>query len=194
MYQDDDGQFARSTSAWGVDTLPREASFADLTLSSMRVYVNAARPANRTPNRKSVGETVALVLEDDPDQLALAMRRLTTAGYRVQSADRVQAFYHRLKTTVPDVILLDIELPDGNGFDVLAAVRRDPRYASVPIMMLTACTQPEDIMRGLMLGADGYITKPYGRDTLEYALGYVMRQEVTDQPIWPYRSSAGPAR
>ena len=173
-------QLDRSTSERDADHWAREASYADLTLACLGVYVNHERTANRTPNRKSIRETAALVLEDDPDKLALAVLRLTTVGYKVQSADRVQGFYHRLERSAPDVILLDIELPDGNGFDVLAALRRDPKYAHVPIIMLTARTQPEDIMRGLVLGADGYITKPYGRNALEYALRYVMRQVVIE--------------
>jgi twitching motility two-component system response regulator PilG len=90
----------------------------------------------------------------------------------------VQAFYRRLERSVPDAIFLDIELPDGNGLDVLAALRRNPTYARMPIIMVTSRKAPEDIARGLALGADGYITKPYGKNTLEYALRYVMRQEI----------------
>jgi CheY-like chemotaxis protein len=155
-----------------------EASFADVSLTSVGVYVNYQRILNRQPTRKSVAETVALVVEDDADQLALATRCLTDAGYTVQSADRAQALYHRLQRSAPDAVFLDVDLPDGNGFEVLAQLRRKREYAWLPIIMCTVHSEPEDIARGLSLGADGYITKPYGRNTLEYALRYVMNQEV----------------
>jgi CheY-like chemotaxis protein len=175
-------QFDRSSSESGAQNWMREASFAGIALTSLGVYLNYERVVQRTPNHKSVGATVALVVEDDPDQLALATRCLTSAGYVLQSVDCVRAFYERLKKGLPDAIFLDIELPDGDGFEVLAALREDARYAGLPVIMLTARQTPQDIARGLALGADGYITKPYGRNTLEYALRYVMRQELTQQP------------
>lgn len=155
-----------------------EASFADMSLTRLGVYVNNERIANRSPRAKAPRNTVALVVEDDPDQLALAVLRLTVAGYPVKTADSVQALFQSLEEGMPDVIFLDVMLPDGNGFDALAAIRRHPRYAEVPIIMVTAETDPESVARGLELGCDGYITKPYGENTLDYVLRYVMKQEV----------------
>jgi len=67
---------------------------------------------------------------------------------------------------LPDVALLDIGLPDTNGFDILARMRAHPQLKSIPVIMLTAQAQREDVMRGLAGGADGYITKPFDRDVL----------------------------
>ena len=161
--------------------LDDEISFADLSLSRLGVYVSNERVAQRQPTRKPAGETIAIVLEDDPDQLALAKLRLVTAGYTVVGADSVQAFYRRLQGTTPDVAFLDVNLPDGDGFEVLAALRQDPTYAELPIVMVTVRSEPQDIARGLALGADGYVTKPYGRNTLEYVVRYVIKQEI--QPL-----------
>ena len=158
--------------------LARETSFADTSLTRLGAYVNYERIVRRAPSLKSVAETIALVVEDDPDQLALAVLRLNAAGYATQTADSVLSLHHRLQRRVPDAIFLDIGLPDGDGFEVLASLRRNPAYADLPIIMLTVRTEPEDIARGLALGADGYITKPYGRNTLDYVLRYVMKQEV----------------
>jgi DNA-binding response OmpR family regulator len=97
----------------------------------------------------------------------------------------VKALYHRLQRRVPDALFLDIGLPDGDGFEVLASLRRNPAYADLPIIMLTVRTEPEDIARGLSLGADGYITKPYGRNTLDYVLRYMLKQEVARPPARP---------
>lgn len=158
--------------------LEPEVSLADVSLTHLGVYVAHDRIANRAPSTKRAAETTALVVEDDPDQLALAVLRLTVAGYKVQTVDSVGALFRRLEQSMPDAIFLDIGLPDGDGFDVLVALRRHPAYASLPIIMLTARSEPQDVARGLELGCDGYVTKPYGRNTLEYMLRYVMKQEV----------------
>jgi len=157
-----------------------EVSFADISLSRLGVYVAYERIANRPPSRKSPKATVALVVEDDPDQLALAVLRLTSAGYAARTADCVKALHAELLKSVPDAIFLDIGLPDGDGYAVLATLRRHPSYTHLPIVMLTAKNEPEDVAKGLALGADGYITKPYGRNTLDYALRYVMKQALPD--------------
>lgn len=159
----------------------REVSYADISLTRLGVYISYERIAERAPSAKSVADTVALVVEDDPDQLALAIRCLGAAGYTVGAADSVKALHRRLEEDPPDAIFLDIGLPDGDGFDVLATLRRNPTYTHLPIIMLTAKAEPEDIARGLALGADGYVTKPYSRNTLEYVLRYVMKQEVSVQ-------------
>ena len=67
---------------------------------------------------------------------------------------------------LPDMVLLDIGLPDTSGFDVLARMRAHPQLKPIPVIMLTGQAQREDVMRGLAGGADGYITKPFDRDVL----------------------------
>jgi DNA-binding response OmpR family regulator len=160
-----------------------EVSFADISLSRLGVYVAYDRIANRPASRKDPRYTVALVVEDDPDQLALAVLRLTQADYAVRTADCVKAMYAALQKEMPDAVFLDIGLPDGDGFEVLATLRQHPAYTHLPVIMLTARTEPEDVAKGLALGADGYITKPYGRNTLEYALRYVMKQAAPALPV-----------
>jgi CheY-like chemotaxis protein len=165
-----------------MEQLEPEVSFADISLTRLGVYVSYERIANRPASQKSPAETLALVVEDDPDQLALAVLRLTVAGYPVQTADGVQALYRHLEKGLPDAIFLDIGLWDGDGFEVLAALRQHPKYTRLPIILLTSKGEPEDVARGLALGADGYITKPYGKNTLDYVLRYVMKQEVAPAP------------
>jgi CheY-like chemotaxis protein len=155
-----------------------ETSFADISLTRLGVYVNFERIAHRAPSRKRPHETIALVVEDDPDQLALAVLRLTVAGYPARTADGVAALTKALEEGLPDAIFLDVMLPDGNGFEVLTALRRHPKYAQLPVIMVTSKAEPEDVARGLELGCDGYITKPYGLNTLDYVLRCVMKQEI----------------
>ena len=180
-------QLARKTEpppfeAEDMEHLEPEVSFADISLARLGIYVSYERIRNRAPATKRPAQTVALVIEDDPDQLALAVLRLTVAGYPVKTADGVQALFKSLEIALPDAIFLDVGLPDGDGFEVLATLRQDPRYTHLPIIMLTAQVAPEDVARGLALAADGYITKPYGKNTLDYVLRYVMKQEVLPEP------------
>lgn len=160
------------------ERIARETSFADISLSRLGVYINHERIGKLAPIGKSVADTAVLVVEDDPDQLALAALRLRTAGYGAHTADSVKALYRQLEKGMPDALLLDIELPDGNGFDVLGTLRSNPKYGRLPVLMVTSRTDPEDVAKGLELGADGYVTKPYSASTLEYVLRYVLKQEV----------------
>jgi CheY-like chemotaxis protein len=166
-----------------LEYLEPEVSFADISLTRLGIYVSYERIANRAATNKTPAETLALIVEDDPDQLALAVLRLTDAGYPVQCADSVETLFRNLEKGLPDAIFLDIELPDGNGFDVLATLRLHPAYTHLPIIMVTAKAESENVARGLVLGADGYITKPYGKNTLDYVLRYVMKQEALPVPI-----------
>ena len=95
-----------------------------------------------------------LVVEDDPDQAALADLRVSMAGYNVRIAHtRREMFTDLISKPAPDAVLLDIMLPDGDGFQMLAGMRRHPKFALIPVIMLTAKTEPDDIQRGLALGA-----------------------------------------
>lgn len=154
------------------------SAFADTSLSRLGVYLTHDRISHRLPSFKTVDRTLALVVEDDPDQRALAVRRLTSAGYRADTADCVAELLRYLDAKAPDAIFLDINLPDGDGFDVLAGLRRHPLFTHLPIVMLTARTERADIAKGLALAADAYVTKPYGSNTLEYVLRCLMKQEV----------------
>ena len=125
---------------------------------------------------KLPAETVVLIVEDDPDQLALADLRLTLAGYQVRRATCIDDLLQRLRINgTPDLLILDVELPDGNGFELLSKMRRHPKYANLPIVMLTSRNDPEDIGRGLAWGADGYITKPYSKNMLSDVISKVLK-------------------
>jgi len=75
----------------------------------------------------------------------------------------------------PDLLLLDVMLPDGNGFDILGKLRARPEFAMLPIVLLTVKAELANIRKGLALGADGYITKPYSKNQLAEVIGRVLR-------------------
>jgi CheY-like chemotaxis protein len=169
---------ADRTQAMDQSSVRKEAADAGTALARTGAYISADRLNKRPAPRKSPGDTVVLIVEDDPDQLALADLRVSMAGYKVRVAATVNAFLHSmLDDGPPDLLLLDVMLPDGNGFDVLAKMRRHAVLGSLPIVMLTSENEPEDIGKGLLLGADGYITKPYTKNILADVIRRVLKQD-----------------
>jgi CheY-like chemotaxis protein len=153
-----------------------EAKAAGEALHGRGAYLAEARLQNRAPLAKEPAQIMVLLVEDDPDQAALADLRLSMAGYGVRLArDRRETMLGLVTHPAADVVLLDVILPDGNGFDILAGMRRHPEFALLPVIMLTALASAEDIRRGLDLGADGYMTKPYSKDLLVDTIRRVLR-------------------
>jgi len=144
--------------------LERTAREAGAALTGSGVFLATDRLRNLAPLRKPPAQTMVCIVEDDPDQLALADLRVSMAGYQVRVARSGAEFVNVIRSHAPpDILLLDVMLPDGNGFDILARIRSHPKLALLPVVMLTAENRAEDIKRGLALGADAYVTKPYSK-------------------------------
>lgn len=157
--------------------LKEAAKIAGNSLARTGAYLAEDRLRSRPALAKPPAETVILIVEDDPDQLALADLRVSMAGYKVRVAASVNGFLQALVDEgAPDLLLLDVMLPDGDGFDVLAKMRRHQALGSLPIVMLTARNDPGDIGRGLVLGADGYVTKPYTKSLLADVIRRVLKR------------------
>ncbi len=157
--------------------LAEDAKEAGASLSRKGVYLAAERLKNRAASTKSAAQTVVLIVEDDPDQLALAELRVGMARYQVRATDSAKGLMEALKAGAPDLLLLDVMLPDGNGFEILAGLRKHPAHALLPVILLTVRGEAADVLKGLALGADGYVTKPYSRDLLADLIRRVLRQE-----------------
>lgn len=159
--------------------LASDTRAAGNALERQGVYLAAERLKHRPASDKAPAETVVLIVEDDPDQLALARLRVQMAGFAVRTADSAGALQEALLSQgPPDLLLLDIMLPDGDGFDILAGLRNHPAHALLPVVMLTVKDDPTDIQRGLSLGADAYVTKPYSKKLLEDVLCQVLRLDA----------------
>jgi len=100
-------------------------------------------------------------IEDEESLLKLESILLTTKGYLVQGATTGLAALEAVAAEPPDLILLDIMLPELDGFEVCSRIRNNPETAAIPIILLTAKKTPEDIAKGRAVGADEYITKPF---------------------------------
>jgi DNA-binding response OmpR family regulator len=94
------------------------------------------------------------------------------AGNRQQVLDEFR------KPPVPDLVLLDVVLPDINGFEVLASLRRHPSFRQVPVIMLTGKATREAVLQGLAGGADGYVTKPFEPEALMNAVHTVLGKQA----------------
>lgn len=168
----------RASAAVKEDTqrIESEAKSADASLARTGAWIAEDRLKNAAPWAKPASETVVLIVEDDPDQLALADLRVSMAGYAVRVATTGTELINSLRTLGrPDILLLDVMLPDGNGFDILAKLRGHAKFALLPIAMLTAKDERKEIVKGLALGADAYITKPYSKTVLVDTIRKVLK-------------------
>lgn len=114
-----------------------------------------------------------LVVDDAPDIRRLTSDYLTHAGFRVLTAGTAESALRITRTERPDLVVLDLGLPDGDGLDVARVIRRT---SSLPIIMLTARTDEADTLIGLELGADDYVTKPFSPRELVARVRAVLRR------------------
>ncbi len=129
----------------------------------------------------------ALVVEDDSDLLDLLTYALRREGYTVLSAMDGQQALKRWEDEAPDIVLLDANLPKTDGYEVCRRIRHDGK---VPVIMLTARDEEEDVLRGFRLGADDYITKPFSARQLIARMTAVLRRSQAD----PYRQPSREVR
>jgi CheY-like chemotaxis protein len=116
-----------------------------------------------------------LVIDDDADLQKLIRTYFMMEGFQSRAAFKLADIMVALRQQPPpDLILLDVNLPDANGFDILARMRQHPALKSIPVVMLTAESTRESVLRGLQLGADGYVTKPFEPDVLVGAIKAVL--------------------
>lgn len=102
-----------------------------------------------------------LVVDDEPDIRLILQARLEAAGYRVDTAANGLEALNKIRNQTPALVILDLMLPGMDGFAVCAMLKRDQRFSELPIIILTARSQPQDRKTGTALGADAYLTKPF---------------------------------
>jgi len=119
-----------------------------------------------------------LVIDDEPDLLELVRVGLTQAGYIVETASTGNEALAALRRAPPDLILLDVMLPDLSGTELCSRIRADQRLAAVPIIMLTAKSKEIDRVVGLEVGADDYVTKPFSPRELALRVRAVLRRRA----------------
>jgi DNA-binding response OmpR family regulator len=116
------------------------------------------------------------VVDDEPDILELVSLHLTRAGFTARAFATAAEFQHSLAKTIPDVVVLDLMLPDADGLDLCKQLKAAPRTAGVPVVMLTARGDELDRVLGLEIGADDYITKPFSPKEMVARVKAVLRR------------------
>jgi two-component system phosphate regulon response regulator PhoB len=115
-------------------------------------------------------------VDDEPDIVALVAYHLAKSGYRVSTAVSGPDALEAARRDHPGLVVLDLMLPGASGFDVLEQLRADPETRDVAVLMLTARKDEPDRIRGLSLGADDYLTKPFSPPELVLRVGAILRR------------------
>lgn len=103
-----------------------------------------------------------IVVEDDINIRELIVYALNNSGFKALGLPGAQEFYTEMERQRPTLLILDLMLEGESGYDILDTVRKDPKYADIPVIILTAKSSEFDKVKGLDMGADDYITKPFG--------------------------------
>jgi DNA-binding response OmpR family regulator len=145
--------------------------------SQGRIVEDSGWRVNTTATRERI-----LVIEDEPDIREVIEFNLRAEGYRVSGASDGEEGLARARREFPDAILLDRMLPGMNGIELCRHLKADPDLRSIPVIMLTAKTEVDDIVSGLEAGADDYVTKPFKPKELLARLRAVVRRGTWDDP------------
>ncbi|MEW6689209.1 MAG: response regulator transcription factor [Pseudomonadota bacterium] len=152
-----------------------EADKGVSALTRRGYYVSIARRPAEPREAKEGWRPTILVVDDDPDLQKLFRMYLSLEGFAIRSAVKRDEIVLGLgKQPAPDLVLLDVNLPDANGFDVLAKMRLHPVFRNMPVIMLTGEATREAVLKGLRGGANGYLTKPFQPDILTGAVKAVL--------------------
>jgi two-component system, OmpR family, alkaline phosphatase synthesis response regulator PhoP len=124
----------------------------------------------------------ALVVEDEVDIAELVRYNLELKGYSVKLAHTGEDGLLRAKELLPNIVILDIMLPGRNGLEVCKALKAETATQNLPIIMVSARGEEGDIVKGLELGADDYVTKPFSPKVLLARVEAVLRRKQTEEP------------
>jgi len=158
-----------------LDAASEEAGIGAASLQRQGYYVRIARRTRNAGSLPDGRKPTVIIIEDDQHLSKLLKTYLMLEGFEPRLATRREEVLKEFRSPpVPDLVVLDIMLPDADGFEILAAMRRHPVLKSVPVVMLTARATREAVQKGIAGGADGYITKPFEVDVLMAALKVVL--------------------
>ena len=164
-----------SPSAEAVAQAKKQVAATTALLQQKGYSVRIARKAGSQKDADKSRALTAIVIEDEPHLAAMLKHVLSREGFDVRIAgDRAQVVAEMRRPPRPDLILLDIVLPDTDGFEILLRIRQHPLLKALPVVMLTAQATRESVLKGLESGADGYITKPFQINVLLKAVRSVL--------------------
>jgi CheY-like chemotaxis protein len=152
-----------------------EANDGASLLTKKGYFVRIAQRPNPEKEIKEGWQPTILVVDDDPDLQKLIGIFLKLEGFLTRQAVKKDEILAALRQSpMPDLILLDVQMPDANGFAVLAKFREHPVLKTIPVIMFTAEATREAVLKGLQLGAQGYVTKPFEPEAVVNAVKAVL--------------------
>jgi len=132
---------------------------------------------------------VIMIVEDDPDICEILKYNLEMDDFQVILQHNGKAALEEIFKNPPDIVLLDLMLPEMNGLDIARKIRKDEHTSNIPIIMITARSEEMDVLQGLELGADDYITKPFRpREVIARVKALLRRHQRDEDKIFNYKS------
>jgi two-component system phosphate regulon response regulator PhoB/two-component system alkaline phosphatase synthesis response regulator PhoP len=122
------------------------------------------------------------VVDDEPDIVSLITLHLEKAGFKVKGFLEADSFLKFIERQAPDLIVLDLMLPDADGYDICKYLKRREEFSRIPLIMLTAKGEETDRVLGLELGADDYVVKPFSIKEFVARVKAVLRRQVREEP------------
>lgn len=123
-----------------------------------------------------MNDKLIVVVDDDPDVAVMLDLNLGEQGYKFKSILNAKDLFEFLNKEMPDLILLDLMLPDMNGFEICKALKEKDRFSSIPVIIISGKDEERDKVSGLGIGADDYIVKPFSTNELEARIRAVLRR------------------
>ena len=145
-----------------------------------RILRSLKKQISHSSKKKADGKPTILVVDDDTPIRSLLRQELTDTGYRVREAANGKAALDMVRMEKPDLIILDVMMPEINGFDVAAVLKNDPATMDIPIIILSIVQDKE---RGLRIGVDRYLTKPIDTEKLFHEVDELLEQGVSKKKV-----------
>ena len=145
-----------------------------------RIVKSLKKQISHSSKQKPDGKATILVVDDDTPIRSLLRQELTDTGYHVREAANGKAALDMVRLEKPDLIILDVMMPEINGFDVAAVLKNDPATMDIPIIILSIV---EDKERGLRIGVDRYLTKPIDTEKLFHEVEELLEQGVSKKKV-----------
>lgn len=167
-----------STFYFSIPVLSKDAENQPVQLE--RIITSLKKQIKHSQNGKSKKAPTILVVDDATPIRSLLRQELTEAGYQVQEAADGKLALDMVRNSKPDLIILDVMMPEINGFDVAAVLKNDPATMDIPIIILSIVQDKE---RGLKIGVDRYLTKPINTEELFHEVDVLLEQGVSKKKV-----------
>jgi DNA-binding response OmpR family regulator len=149
-------------------------------LRKIQEIVPSYGPSHKEPpfTVSEAGEKYRVLVVDDDERICDWLRMALNSTYQVEVAHTAAEGFDRIRSQLPHLVLLDVELPDQSGLQVCGALRNHSEFRQIPIIMMTGNGDKDSVVTGLLAGADDYLTKPFRLEELEARVAAILRRRA----------------